>query len=89
MWAIGSDVSRPIPHRGADWFPWARRVRVDVGGARADEAAVHAATDTIPGTGVGLDSARWIVQRRGTLGVRSRLGAGSTFVVRPPVQPGR
>src|SRR5262245_33544202 len=44
-WAGRSGISRPILRRGADWFQWSRRVRVDLGAARAYAAAVYAATD--------------------------------------------
>jgi chemotaxis protein histidine kinase CheA len=40
----------------------------------------------IPGTGLGLAGARQIVERHGgSLGVESREGSGSTFVVRLPL----
>ena len=44
-WAGRSGISRPILRRGSDWFQWSRRVRVDLGAARAYAAAVYAATD--------------------------------------------
>jgi DinB superfamily len=44
-WAGRTGIDRPIPRRGADWFQWSRRVRVDVAAARAYAAAVYAATD--------------------------------------------
>jgi len=51
-WAGRTGISLAIPRRGADWFQWSRRVRVDVAAARAYAAAVYAATD---GYVTGLD----------------------------------
>ncbi|HET7036121.1 MAG TPA: ATP-binding protein, partial [Thermomicrobiaceae bacterium] len=42
----------------------------------------------IAGSGIGLTSARWIVQQHGgSIAVESREGAGSTFTVRLPLEP--
>jgi hypothetical protein len=44
-WAGRDGISLRAPRRGADWFLWSRRVRVDVAAVRAYAAAVYAATD--------------------------------------------
>jgi hypothetical protein len=53
-WLGRDGISLPVPRRGADWFAWSRRVRVDLPGARAYAAAVYAASDAYLG---GLDPA--------------------------------
>ncbi|HEY3111039.1 MAG TPA: DinB family protein [Chloroflexota bacterium] len=44
-WAGRDGISLPTPRRGADWFEWSRRVRVDVAAARAYAAAVYTDSD--------------------------------------------
>ncbi|HEV8639210.1 MAG TPA: DinB family protein [Chloroflexota bacterium] len=44
-WSGRAGISLRVPRRGADWFEWSRRVRVDVVTARAYAAAVYAASD--------------------------------------------
>src|SRR5690348_11809454 len=44
-WAGRDGISLPPPRRGADWFEWSRRVRVDIAAARAYARAVYAASD--------------------------------------------
>ncbi|HEV8633813.1 MAG TPA: DinB family protein [Chloroflexota bacterium] len=44
-WSDRDGISLPVPRRGADWFAWSRRVRVDVAAARAYAAAVYSASD--------------------------------------------
>ena len=44
-WLGRDGISLPVPRRGADWFAWSRRVRVDLRAARAYAAAVYAASD--------------------------------------------
>src|SRR5262245_30749612 len=44
-WLGRDGISLPVPRRGADWFAWSRRVRVDLPAARAYAAAVYAASD--------------------------------------------
>ncbi|HEX5414152.1 MAG TPA: HAMP domain-containing sensor histidine kinase, partial [Chloroflexota bacterium] len=41
---------------------------------------------TIPGTGIGLATVKWIVEQHGgSIGVSSQEGSGSTFTVRLPI----
>ena len=43
-WRGRDGISLPVPRRGADWFAWSRRVRVDLPAVRAYAAAVYAAS---------------------------------------------
>ena len=44
-WRGRDGIRLAVPRRGADWFAWSRRVRIDLPAVRTYAAAVYAASD--------------------------------------------